>query len=280
MKIFIAADLEGATGVVHNDQLMPDGRGYAEAQRMLTADINAVIDGVRRVDPGAEFLVGDGHATMRNVLLGELHPSARLVVGGARVSNKPLCQLEGINATFNAAILVGYHSKAGTPGGLLAHTYVGSLVRNWILNGKPVGEVEMNAAILGSFGVPLVLVSGNSCLEPEVREFNTDIPFVTTKTTLGPTAAICCTPKETQQLLTNAAEEAISRQRQIYPVSACTIEIQTYRREQCEKACTAAETERISDSAFRVLGTNAADAFRKAWRACATVLEETPFWLT
>ena len=61
MKVFIAVDMEGATGVVHNDQLMPEGCGYAAAQRYLTADVNAVINGILSVDPTADIVVGDGH---------------------------------------------------------------------------------------------------------------------------------------------------------------------------------------------------------------------------
>ncbi|MFN6113824.1 MAG: M55 family metallopeptidase, partial [Bacteroidota bacterium] len=76
MRVFIAVDMEGATGVVHHDQLMPDGRGYAAAQKLLTADVNAVIEGVLLVEPQAEVVVGDGHGIMRNVLLDQLHPSA------------------------------------------------------------------------------------------------------------------------------------------------------------------------------------------------------------
>ncbi|MBK7032295.1 MAG: M55 family metallopeptidase [Ignavibacteria bacterium] len=103
MKIFIAADMEGATGVVHHDQLMPDGRGYAAAQRLLTGDVNAAIDGVLRVVPNATFVVGDGHGPMRNIILQELHESAELVIGSAKPINKPLCQLEGVDGSFDMA---------------------------------------------------------------------------------------------------------------------------------------------------------------------------------
>ena len=40
MKLFICADMEGATGIVHRDQLMPEGgAAYAAGCKLLTGDI-------------------------------------------------------------------------------------------------------------------------------------------------------------------------------------------------------------------------------------------------
>ncbi len=282
MKIFIAADLEGATGVVHHDQLMPEGRGYAAAQALLTGDINAAIEGVLRVVPDATFVVGDGHGPMRNVLLGSLHEAAELVIGSAKPANKPLCQLEGIDASFDLAFMIGYHSMAGTPGGLLAHTYIGSVVREWRLNGAPVGEVSMNAAIFGSFGVPVGLVVGNSELADEVRSLDETIRFVATKRTLGPTAAICATPTTTTARIAEAAQEVVlhqERHRAILDGGHTVIEVDMYRREQADKASGEPAIQRIGDSGVRCEAPNAAEAFRIMWRACTRALDETPAWL-
>ena len=51
MRIFISADMEGVTGVVHRDQLMPEGKTYERARKMMTADVNAAITGALRVAP-------------------------------------------------------------------------------------------------------------------------------------------------------------------------------------------------------------------------------------
>lgn len=281
MKIFIAADMEGATGVVHHDQLMPEGRGYAAAQRLLTGDVNAAIEGVLRVVPNATFVVGDGHGPMRNIILQELHEAAELVIGSAKPLNKPLCQLEGVDASFDLAFMVGYHSKAGTPSGLLAHTYIGSMVREWRLNGIPVGEVQMNAAVLGTFGVPVGLVVGNSDLEAEVRTWDATVAFVSTKRTLGPTAAICATPTRTRSLIADAAARVVAEniRAATYNVGAARIEVDTYRREQCDKASTEHGIRVLGDSTIVAEADNAADAYRLMWRACTRALDETPVWL-
>ena len=282
MRVFIAVDMEGATGIVHPDQLMPDGRGYAAGQKLLTGDVNAVIEGILAAEPSAEIVVGDGHGIMRNVLLEQLHPKARLVVGSAKPSNKPLCQLEGAQFGADVAFCVGYHSMAGTPGGLLAHTYIGSLIRELRLNGRPAGEVEVNAAVLASFGIPLAMVSGNSELQAEIRSWNTSSVFVSTKQTLGPTAAICLTPAATGELLRKGASHAIADQScwHLSTTGRTRIEIDTYRREQAQRAICCDGVIGMGQMTFAAEHDNAAEVFRAIWRACTMALDEPAAWLS
>lgn len=285
MKIFIVVDMEGATGVVHPDQLAQDARGYGEAQKFLTADINAAINGALLADPTATFRVADGHGPMRNVLLSELHSAAELVVGGANAFNKPLCQVEGIDESFDLAFMIGFHSMAGTPSGLLAHTFVGSLVKNLRLNSRTVGEAEMDAAILADFGVPVGLVVGNSDLESEIREWNAHCEFVATKQTLGPTAAVCSTPPVTAQNIISAAQKSVQAFKTTPPrisaaVNPVVIEVDTYRREQAARLSRSNNIELISDSTIRVSAPTATEAFRDLWVGIAQTLENTPEWLT
>jgi D-amino peptidase len=283
MKIFIAVDMEGATGVVHPDQLMPDGRGYAAAQRMLTTDVQAVIQGILDESPNAEIVVGEGHAIMRNVLLDEMPEQASVVVGPARPENKPLCQLEGLDSSFDGLFLVGYHAMAGRQQGLLAHTYVGSLVHSFELNGRQVGEVEVNAAIAGSMGVPLALVAGNSDLAEEMA-FAPWTTFVSTKQVLGPTAAICLPPKRTAKLLRENAASAVRSivQHHAPPyVVQCPISmrITMHRRDQATRAAGGGGVTVIGDRAIEARGDDAAEVFRTIWRALCLAMAEHPTWL-
>jgi D-amino peptidase len=283
VKIFIVVDMEGATGVVHREQLMPEGRGYSAGQKLLTGDVNAVIDGVLSVDPDAEFVIGDGHGPMRNVLLEELHPQAELVIGPAQVQNKPLVQVEGIDDSFDLAVLVGFHSKAGTPSGVLSHTFIGSTICSLTMNGRVVGEAEADAAIMACFNVPVGLVIGNSDLEPEIREWNNDCLFVSTKRSLGPTAAICKPPSRTRPEISAAAAAMVTRHMQ-KPFDALgrgrtTFEVETYRREMTDRALNEAGTMRIDERRFAVEAGDAAEAFRMLWRALARTQEEPASWM-
>ncbi len=285
MRYFLTIDMEGATGVVHRDQLGPEGRGYSAAQKLLTRDVNAVINGVLRVDPEATFVVGDGHGIMRNIILEDLHQRAELVIGSAAPDNKPLCQVEGIDDSFDAAVLIGFHSMAGTPGGLLAHTFVGSTICSLTMNGKVVGEAETDAAVLGAYGVPVGLIIGNSDLEPEIRAWNDECLFYATKRTLGPTAAICKTPARTTseieaisaQFATAVRNGAYAPYRIAGPVD---LRVETYRREMTDKACSVEGIQRINERTFSAVGNDAAEAFRLMWRGVTRAMDETPAWLS
>lgn len=285
MRIFISADIEGCTGIVHRDQLMPEGKTYAAARKLMTGDINAAIVGALRVDPAAEFVVCDGHGVMRNILLEELHESAQLVIGPATVENKPLCQVQGCDDSFDLALFTGYHSRAGTPNGLLAHTWVGSTVCNLRINGQVVGEAALNAAVVGTWDIPVGLVVGASELGPECEQ---TLPgghvFVQTKTTYGTTCALCLPPAKTRKLIEDGAEEALKRfkagkLKALKPKLPVTIEIEVYRREMADKACRAAGVERTGERTIAVTAARADQAAILAWTAVVRAQDEDPAWL-
>lgn len=284
MKIFIAADMEGATGVVHHDQLMPEGRTYAAARKLLTNDINAAIEGALKVVPDAEFIVGDGHGVMRNVILEELHERASLVIGPASPLNKPLCQLEGISDDIDLAFMIGYHTKAGTPNGLLAHTYVGSTICRLRLNSVEVGEITMNSAVFGAFDIPVGLIVGNDDLLEESLSISETIEFVSTKKVLGSTAAICYSPSRTRTAIANAAETAVRKrldwQLHSYTIDApVTIQCDLYRREFAQRASRIDGVRLVNELTIEITERNAALAFSKFWSAICSAQEDYPAWL-
>jgi D-amino peptidase len=285
MRIFICADMEGITGVVHRDHLMPEGNAWAKACAWMTSDINAAIEGALTEDPDATFLVNDGHAIMRNVLLDSLHERAELIVGPATWENKPLCQTTGIDETFDLLFLVGHHTRAGTPGGLLSHTWSGQVVRDLSINGQIVGEIALNSATAGAFGVPVGLVTGTDKLGEELRETLPGEPvFVRTKTTLGPTAAICRPPAVTRRDIAEGAAEAVRRLRAgrlqyLVPSSPVRVEIHTNRREMTDLALRAPHTERTGEASFATTGSDAAQALGQAWNAVVRAHDVTPGWL-
>ena len=71
MKIYISIDMEGITGIVHGEQLGPEGKDYAAGRKLYMHDLQAAIDGA--FDAGVEeILVNDAHGTMRNILIEDL----------------------------------------------------------------------------------------------------------------------------------------------------------------------------------------------------------------
>lgn len=157
LRVFISADMEGIWGVVHGDQTSSESSEYGPARRWMTEDVNAVVAGL--FEAGAtEVVVNDSHGSMRNIIPDELDPRASLISG----SPKPLSMMQGIGESFQACLFIGYHGKAGTQAAILDHTISGSVVYAVRVNGVEMPELGLNAAIAGYFGVPVVMVSGDT----------------------------------------------------------------------------------------------------------------------
>jgi D-amino peptidase len=278
MKIFIAVDMEGATGVAHREHLLPGGNDYEKARRWLTSDVNAAVEGA--VDAGAtEVYVNDGHGNMRNILIDDLHEAARLVVGPAQSKNKPLCQVTGIESDrFDAAFFVGFHSRAGTPSGLLCHTWVGMLVHEIRLNGKPASEAWLDAAIIGHFGVPLVLLTGaDDCIREAHEDFGPELLTVEVKKALGPSACASLTPKRTHGMIKKAAAQAVRSRAKFAPItfdSPVTLEVDFHRREMAERALEVNVGERAGDRTVRYVAADVPTACAQVWRGLEEALRE------
>jgi D-amino peptidase len=138
----------------------------------MTGDANAAIGGA--YDAGAEaVLVNDSHWIMRNLLIHDLDKRAKVIKG----FHKPLCMLQGLDDSYGAAVFVGYHSCAGTEGGVLNHTMLGKEVQNIFLNGEATGETRLNAGLAGHYGVPVALVAGDVAVCEEAKRV---LPWVET----------------------------------------------------------------------------------------------------
>lgn len=204
MRVFISVDIEGISGVTTSAESTPGGHDYEKARHWMTADTNAAI--AAAFDAGAtRVLVNDSHGSMNNLLLDELDPRAEVIRGWL----KPLGMMQGIEQGWDAAFFVGYHAQAGHGEGVLAHTINGANFHTVKLNGRPVSEAELNAAIAGEFGVPVVLVTGDSLLEPAVRAMCEPVRFVAVKTGIARETAQLVHPARGRQLVYDGALEAM-----------------------------------------------------------------------
>jgi D-amino peptidase len=205
MKILIAADMEGISGVVHWDQVNPQHKEYERFRKLMTADVNAAVRGA--FEAGAqEVLVSDGHAHARNILIEELDARARLNTG----TPSALAMIQGADSGPDAALFIGYHARSGTLYAILDHTWSGS-VAQVSLDGQPIGEIGWNAAVCGHFGVPVVMVSGdqNACAEAQTLLGAVETAIV--KEAKGRMAAECLPPEVAQQRIYEAARRAVQR---------------------------------------------------------------------
>lgn len=185
LKVFISVDMEGITGIVHGDQTTPGTAEYGAGCAWMAADVNAAVEGALAAG-ATEVVVNDAHGTMRNVNPGLIHPKAVLISG----SPKPLSMMQGIDASFAACLFIGYHAKAGTQDAILDHTISGAVVRAIRVNGIEMPELGLNAAIAGHYGVPVVLVSGDTAVCRQANEvLGEDVVTVAVKEAYGRLAA-------------------------------------------------------------------------------------------
>ena len=211
MNVYISVDIEGISGVVHADMMMPGQLEYDRGRALMIGDANAAIEGA--VQAGAtRIIVADGHGPMRNLKIEDLHPAAELMTGTADA--RDYCQLEGADfIQFDAALFVGYHAMAKTPYAIHPHTIAGACVYELRVNGKPHGETGLNAAVLAMFDIPVVFLSGDETTCAEAVSFLGPIETVTVKRAVGRNAALCRAPSATTVEITAASRRSLEAPR-------------------------------------------------------------------
>lgn len=206
MKLYISGDMEGVAGVCAWEQV--DARTphpeYATYRRFYTQEICSAIEGARAAGAG-DVLVNDSHGPMRNLLLDELPPGVRVISG----NRKPFSMVQDSDGGFDGAFFVGYHGAAGDADAVLCHTYTPSVIYEVRLNGIRCSEATINAALLGYFGVPVLLASGD---RTTVEGIQAQMPWVRgaiVKDSIGNFAANSLLPAAAQQLIRREAEAAV-----------------------------------------------------------------------
>ncbi|MBR5379607.1 MAG: M55 family metallopeptidase [Clostridia bacterium] len=211
MKIYISVDMEGISGINHPDYVMREGRLYATGQRLMTADTNAAIRGA--FDGGAdEVIVVDAHGMSGNLLVEQLDPRALLLAGEPHQPRFPF-----LDRTVDGMFLVGYHAMAGTQGANLEHTMTSASWHRFCINGKPYGELGIDAEIAAECGVPVMMVSGDDKLCEEACTWLGNIETAMTKQGLGRQSAFCLSPEYGQNRIYASARRAAERLTQREP---------------------------------------------------------------
>jgi D-amino peptidase len=209
-RFFISVDMEGIGGIGTPAMTSPTGKDYELGRKLMTDEVNTVVGTILQRGP-AEILVNDSHGDMQNLLHTELDPRVTYIQGAV----KPFGMVEGLDSTYAAAIFLGYHSRAGTPNGFIAHTGTGAVKGLW-LNDIEVGEGELNAAYAGSIGVPVIMAAGDSAF---VEQFTRTVKVeaVATKYAVTPQSARLLHPKVVQERLVAAASRALTNRSNAKP---------------------------------------------------------------
>lgn len=206
MKVFVAVDMEGIAGLVQWDKEQRDLE-----RRLMTEEVNAAVRGAFAAG-ATEVLAGESHGNMRNLLPDQLDPRAGFLSG----QPKPMNHMAGVDSSFDLALFVGYHSKAGTLHGVMAHTFSGNIF-SLSFNGAEVGEIGADAALCGFHGVPVGLVAGDRAACEEARSLLGEVQTVAVKEGVSRSAARCVPMERAREMIEAAAGEAVKRASALKP---------------------------------------------------------------
>lgn len=209
MRVVMWCDMEGVAGIVHWDQVNHSAPAYEEGRRLYTGEINAAVRGAKKAG-ATEIVVIDGHGagggyTFNSWIKDKLEPGAEYVTG-----YRWACYVEPLKAGFDAVLLPGAHAMAGTPDGVLCHTISSEAWFEATINGVPVGESGLVAAIAGSFNVPCVFVSGDAATCRECKSLIGDsITAASVKTGLDRYSARSLAHADACELIEAKVEESL-----------------------------------------------------------------------
>jgi D-amino peptidase len=118
--------------------------------------------------------------------------------------------VQGADEDVDGAMFIGYHARVGTQNAILDHTWSGSIAGFW-LNGQAMGEIGINAAVCGHYGVPLLMISGDQTACAEAETLLGPLEQAIVKRAVGRMTAECLSPEVAQQRIYDASRRAVGR---------------------------------------------------------------------
>ena len=217
MKVFVISDIEGISGIVSGKQVNAGQPLYEEARRLYTEEINAAVRGAKAAG-ATEIVVMDCHGAgegldFNSLIPEELDPDCEFVV------QQEWTEYVGfLEAGVDAALFVGMHAMAGTPDGVMNHTVSGRDYQNLWFNGTLVGETGINAALCGTWGCPVLMVTGDAAACREGKALLGDgLTTVAVKEGIFVLSARMLQPKRARELVKAGAKQALSNLRAVEP---------------------------------------------------------------
>jgi len=272
LRVYITTDMEGVSGALHPEHTAWTGRSHADARRWLTNETNAAVQAC--LDEGAtEVLVLDGHSNGRSILLDSFHPGAKLMWGR---QNRRMGQVEGLDGGFDALLMVGYHGRAGIHG-VVNHTINSGVVSEVRANGRPIGEIDINAAMAGELGVPVAMVSGDTSAVEQALAFMPRIETAVTMEPVGSYSAKIVAPSVACDLIGQAARRGLRRLSEMEPVtfgSPLFLEIRFHDTAMADAAAMIPTVERIDGRTCAVRAAGMVEAYPALWAMITLAVTE------
>jgi D-amino peptidase len=203
-KVFVSIDMEGIAGIATLQQVWRGSDDYPASRLLMTEEANAAVAGAF-AGGATSVVVNDSHGDMANLLPEQMDPRAELLIGTPKVWS----MMQGFGPEFGVALFIGYHARAGTEAAVLDHTYSGRLFLDVRVNGLPVTEAELNAALAGTYGVPIGLITGDDKACAQAVERIPGIRTVVVKEAYGRGVAKSLHPSAARDAIRAAAADAV-----------------------------------------------------------------------
>jgi D-amino peptidase len=204
--IFIISDAEGVAGICRQEQTDPKDQ---EMRALLTGEVNAAVEGFY-AGGADEVIVWDGHDGSETLSALTIEPRARLLMG-----------YPGVTMTFDrhysAIAFVGQHARADSKGGVMAHSYSSLGIQTMLLNGKPVGEIETNAAVAGAFNTPVIFLSGDQAAADNLHAIVPNAEVAVVKEGFSNYACLSLSASAARALIREGAARAMKKISDIKP---------------------------------------------------------------
>jgi D-amino peptidase len=232
MKYIVAVDMEGVACVVGEaNKALGETSNYEYARKQGTRETNAAVKAL--FDSGAEqVIVWDNHGGRLNLHYDELDERCDLLIG-RDVKHR----WEVLDETFAGVLLIGYHAMDNTEDAVLCHTF-NSRAFTWMkVNDEEVGEMAIDGAVAGEYGVPVIFVASDDKGTAEAKKFMPWIETVTTKTGLGRNTALSKHPNRVVDEIYKGTRKAVERLSEMKPFTfenPLSLKINFKRIEDCE----------------------------------------------
>ena len=202
---------------------------FGEDRLLYTEELNAALSGTYE-GAATEVVVIDCHGAGKGWIFKSLIPDRLDRRCEFVVQNEWTEYTAFLEQGCDAALFVAMHAMAGTANGVLSHTVRGTQWRNLRFNGNLVGETGINAALCGTWGCPVLLVTGDAATCHEARALlGPGLKTVEVKEGFGRFSARHITPAEARARITGAAREALQQTDPVAPYDPgrpCEIEVE------------------------------------------------------
>ena len=234
MRVHVISDMEGVAGIVKFEQTQGGHQMYEEGRRLYTEEINAAVRGAR-AGGATEIVVMDCHGAGGPWSFNSLVPDM-LDAGCEYVVQEHWTEYTAfLELGCDAALFIGMHARAGIRDGLMNHTVSGQSWQNLWFNDALVGETGINAALCGTWGCPVLLVTGDEAVCREAGGLlGPGLTTVAVKWGLGRFGARQLPALKAREAIETGAREALRNPKAVAPYDPgrpCEIKVEFTRTE-------------------------------------------------